>query len=125
MNYTKFRISLNTKFKGLGFQQTPPWIDSTPDASGTHLHLNFMPSVTNINAVSTRNKARRYIVVVKKTFRYSNVFFYNRTLVYAPIPQFGTSEHYNGKRYKLKRKETEFLQADVIAAADPGQLVGR
>jgi DNA relaxase NicK len=30
------------------------------------------------------------IVVVKKTFRYSNVFFYNRTLAYAPIPQFGT-----------------------------------
>jgi hypothetical protein len=32
----------------------------------------------------------RYIVVVKKTFRYSNVFFYNRTRAYAPIPYFGT-----------------------------------
>jgi hypothetical protein len=41
------------------------------------------------------------------------------------MPLFLYSEHYNGKRYKLKRKETEFLQADVIAAADPGQLVGR
>ncbi len=30
------------------------------------------------------------IVVVKKTFRYSNVFFYNRTTVYAAMPQFGT-----------------------------------
>jgi hypothetical protein len=30
------------------------------------------------------------IVVVKKTFRYSNVFFYNRTPAYAAIPQFGT-----------------------------------
>jgi hypothetical protein len=45
-----------------------------------------MPNVTNINAVSIKNKARRF---------------------------------------KLKRKETEFLQADAIAAADPGQLVGR
>jgi hypothetical protein len=37
---------------------------------------------------------RRYefgllIVVVKKTLRYSNVFFYNRTSAYAPIPLFG------------------------------------
>jgi hypothetical protein len=30
------------------------------------------------------------IVVVKKTFRYSNVFFYNRTSVYAALPYFGT-----------------------------------
>ena len=30
------------------------------------------------------------IVVVKKTFRYSNVFFYNRTFFYAAIPKFGT-----------------------------------
>ena len=31
-----------------------------------------------------------YIVVVKKTFRYSNVFFYNRTFFYAALPYFGT-----------------------------------
>jgi hypothetical protein len=30
------------------------------------------------------------IVVVKKTFRYSNIFFYNRTFVYAALPNFGT-----------------------------------
>jgi hypothetical protein len=29
------------------------------------------------------------LVVVKKTLRYSNGFFYNRTIVYAPIPYFG------------------------------------
>jgi hypothetical protein len=45
-----------------------------------------MPSVTNINAVRIRNKARRF-----------------------------TS----------KQKEAEIFQADAIAAADPGQLVGR
>ena len=28
--------------------------------------------------------------VVKKTFRYSNVFFYNRTIFYAAILSFGT-----------------------------------
>jgi len=70
----------------LGFQQTPPCIDSAPDESGAHVHLNLMPRVTNINAVSIKNKAGRS---------------------------------------KLKRKETESLQADAIAAADPGQLVGR
>ncbi len=26
------------------------------------------------------------IVVVKKMFQYSNIFFYNRTIAYAPIP---------------------------------------
>jgi hypothetical protein len=35
-------------------------------------------------------KADRFIVVVKKTLRYSNVFFYNRTRVYAAIPSLGT-----------------------------------
>jgi len=28
-------------------------------------------------------------VVVKKTFRYSNVFFYNRTFIYAALPNLG------------------------------------
>jgi hypothetical protein len=29
------------------------------------------------------------------------------------------------RRFKLNRKETEIFQADAIAAADPGQLMGR
>jgi hypothetical protein len=40
--------------------------------------------------ISVHYDGKRYLVVVKKTFRYSNVFFYNRTIVYAPIPYFGT-----------------------------------
>ena len=32
----------------------------------------------------------KLIVVVKKMFRYSNVFFYNRTFFYAAPPYFGT-----------------------------------
>jgi len=39
------------------------------------------------------------IVVVKKTFRYSNIFFYNRTRAYAAIPQLRNFEHYYEKRY--------------------------
>ena len=39
-----------------------------------------------------------YIVVVKKMFRYSNVFFYNHI-----IPQFCISEENYGKRYKNER----------------------
>ncbi len=31
-------------------------------------------------------KKREHIVVVKKTFRYSNVFFYNLTSAYTAIP---------------------------------------
>jgi len=31
-----------------------------------------------------------FLVVVKKTLRYSNVFFYNRTRAYAALPYFGT-----------------------------------
>jgi hypothetical protein len=45
----------------------------------------------------------RHIVVVKKTFWYSKVFFYNRTSVQAFISQFRNSEHYYEKRYKTKR----------------------
>ena len=44
---------------------------------------------------------KRDIEVVKKTFRCSNIFFYNRTRVQAFMPQFRISEHYYGKRYKL------------------------
>jgi hypothetical protein len=36
------------------------------------------------------NAKPSFIVVVKKTFRYSNVFFYNRTFFYAELPNFGT-----------------------------------
>ena len=32
----------------------------------------------------------QFIVVVKKTFRYLTVFFYNRTRVYAALPYFET-----------------------------------
>jgi hypothetical protein len=39
-------------------------------------------------------------VVVKKTFRYSNVFFYNRTSVQSFMPQFRIAEPCYGKRYK-------------------------
>ena len=39
------------------------------------------------------------VVVVKKMLRSPNVFFYNRTTVYAAIPQFRNSEPYYGKRY--------------------------
>ncbi len=46
------------------------------------------------------------IVVVKKKFRYSNVFFYNRTIVQSFIPQYRNSEHYYGKRYKSKISDT-------------------
>jgi len=56
----------------------------------------------------------RIIVVVKKTLRYSNVFFYNRTPVYAAIPQLRNFEHYYGKRYKISKpnsREIEFLEA--------------
>ena len=42
-------------------------------------------------------------MVVKKTFRYSNVFFYNRTRAYAAIPQLRNFEHYYEKRYKIKK----------------------
>jgi hypothetical protein len=41
-------------------------------------------------AGETTKKPPAFIVVVKKTLRYSNVFFYNRTRVYAAIPYFGT-----------------------------------
>ncbi len=44
-------------------------------------HLNYL----NFNISPTPS-----IVVVKKTFRYSNVFFYNRTPAYAALPNFGT-----------------------------------
>jgi len=44
----------------------------------------------------------RFIVVVKKTFRYLNVFFYNRTRAYAAIPQLRNFEHYYEKRYNRK-----------------------
>jgi len=38
-----------------------------------------------------------YIAVVKKTFRYSNVFF---TTVQSLMPHFRISEHYYGKPYE-------------------------
>ncbi|MEE9496238.1 MAG: hypothetical protein V3V39_06895, partial [Desulfobacterales bacterium] len=36
--------------------------------------------------------------------RYSNVFFYNRTIVQAFIPHFRNSKHYYGKRYNIECK---------------------
>jgi hypothetical protein len=47
-----------------------------------------------------------FIVVVKKTFRYSNVFFYNRTRAYAAIPQLRNFEHYYEKRYNLSNNKS-------------------
>ena len=47
----------------------------------------------------------RLIVVVKKTLRYSNVFFYNRTRAYAAIPQLRNFEHYYEKRYNTRQNE--------------------
>jgi hypothetical protein len=45
-------------------------------------------NILYLDAFGETNAA--FIVVVKKTARYSNVFFYNRTSVYTAIPQFGT-----------------------------------
>ena len=42
------------------------------------------------------NYGKRYLVVVKKMTRYSNIFF---TTTYTAIP---FSEHNYGKRYKLR-----------------------
>ncbi len=43
------------------------------------------------------------IVVVKKTLRYSNVFFYNRTPVQPFMPHFRISEHYYGNGIKPRQ----------------------
>jgi len=57
------------------------------------------------------------IVVVKKTLRYSNGFFYNRTRAYAAIPQLRNFEHYYEKRYK---KNTEADLSQIHFAEYPG-----
>ena len=54
-----------------------------------------------------------FIVVVKKTFRYSNVFFYNRTPVYAAIPQLRNFEHYYEKRYKDLKTINRLIQKRI------------
>jgi hypothetical protein len=63
--------------------------------AGFFIARSFFHSISPIE-----DRQNCIIVVVKKTLRYSNVFFYNRTRVYAAIPQLRNFEHYNEKRYR-------------------------
>jgi hypothetical protein len=65
-----------------------------PIDNGFGRHVAELTGLENGQYVFHRNAPFR-LVVVKKTFRYSNVF---STTVHPLMPQFRISEHYYGKR---------------------------
>ena len=81
-NDCNFWVDRFDKVVGAGFKSNDRCGDVSYEWVGSY-DARFLTRFRSSN--SNRN-----IVVVKKTFRYSNVFFYNRTFFYAAIPHFGT-----------------------------------